>query len=236
MNRRKFLARSGVAVGATAGLTGCLGLFGGSTAPPPRESEVFEEIEAGQDALRVQLDSQPMIESRADVAGSLDAPSAVGLLADASPVGVARGAKGGRGATGRGRGGARSAPRSRHGRAKYHGGDYDDWEDEHEDEIERYTPAVAAVGIAYLAGEDEYAENPPGPGEPPGGWNRTIDDPEPGQEIAHDSVQPGWYRVGSHLVAQNGGHDFGWEAVDFEVDSESSGYAVDTEWKISPRL
>jgi hypothetical protein len=236
MDRRRFLTRSGVALGATAGLTGCLGLFGGSAAPPPRESEVFEEIQAQDSALQIQLDNQPMVESRADVSSSLAAPETGGLVAALSPVGVARGAKGGRGATGRGSGGARSAPRSSHGRAKYLGGDYDDWEDEHEDEIERYTPALAAVGIAYLASDDAYADNPPGPGEPPGGWDRTIDNPDPGQQISHDTVREGWYRVGSHLRARNGNHDFGWEAVDFEVDTDGSSPQVDTEWKISPRL
>lgn len=239
MDRRRFLATSGTALGASLALSGCLGglLGGGNAAPPPRESAVFEEVEAGS-SIRVVLESNPMVESRVEISGNMEAPggSAVGMLTGLSPIGVARaGGRGGRGATGRGRGGAAAAPLGHHGRSKYHGGDYDDWREDHRDEIERYTPAIAAVGVAYLARSEEYAEDPPGVGKVP--WDTRVDDPDPGQEITYDDTREGWYRTGAHLVSRDGSHDFGWESVDFELEPEGSNtYEVDTQWKVSPRL
>jgi hypothetical protein len=57
---------------------------------------------------------------------------------------------------------------------------------------------------------------------------------DPSETLAYDEVREGWYRVGGKLEAENANHDFGWEAVDAEVNELGGEYEVDTEWKISP--
>jgi hypothetical protein len=217
---------------ATLGaLAGCLG----GSPNPPRQSEVFNELSVSSGTLRIPLVSTPTVESRADVEASLG-----DLDADASSlsiVGSARAAKGsgrGSGATGRGSGGYSSAPHGRHGRAIYHGhDDDDDWREEHRDEIERYQATHQKVGLAYLGSDAQYSDDPPEPG--PVDWDETWTSPKK-DTLTFENLQQGWYRVGSKLVAKQGSHEFGWEAVDFEVDRESSSYDIENPWKVSPRL
>lgn len=245
MQRREFLRAAG-ALGAAGAVAGCLG---GGAAPPPRQSEVFEQIQAQGEKLQIQIEPNPAVESRADVSApsaqrriaggdvlDLDALGrAVGAL---SPVGVASAAKGrgggGRGATGRGTGGARTAPTGTHGRAKYHGGDYgDDWRENHQNDIEYYRARVATVGIARIGSPLDQGSELPGAG--PVDWDETWD-VSAGEKVSYDVSVEGWYRTGSHLVAPEGGHDFGWEAVDSKVVETGSGFEVQERWKVSPRL
>lgn len=230
MNRRRFLATS--ALVGTSALAGC---SGDSPVAPPRESEVFEQVTPQDGTLVVRLDDDPAVESRVDVGGDLEAPAIGG------PIGVARaGGRGGRsgrsgsgsGATGRGSGSGTSY-KGRHGRNKYYGGTYSSWHDDHDDDVEEYGAVVAAVGIAYLGSNAMSDDDLPGPG-PADEWDKKVEDPS--QQVSYDLSQAGWYRVGGKLVAQNGSHDFGWEAVDIAIDESGSGYDVDEEWKVSPRL
>jgi len=228
MDRRSFVRASALGLVGIGSLAGC----SGSSPNPPRQSEVFDELQISSGTLQIPLVSDPRVESRADVSASLNvAPSALPI------VGSARAQKGGGrggGATGRGSGGYRSAPHGAHGRAIYHGHDDDDeWRREHDDEIRTYQAAVAAVGIAHLGTADEYSNDPPEPG--PVDWDNQWEDPEQ-QTLTYGEVRPGWYRVGSKLEAEQGSHDFGWEAVDFEVDEDGSSYDVENPWKVSPRL
>lgn len=238
MDRRRFLVTSGLSVAGAASLSGCLGVFGGQT-PPPRKSSVFTDVEATENGIVLNLPDQPWVQSRADVgsSGSLAKPALAGL----SPVGVASAAKGGGavGATGRGDGGAATAPRSTHGYAKWHGGDgddYDDWHEENDEDVQKYDAAVAAVGVAYLGSNAAYDENEPGPGRPPAGWDEKMTSVDDRRIVYDTQPQDGWYRSGAKLEAASGDHDFGWESVDYKVERTSNGAKVDRVWKISPRL
>lgn len=241
MKRRRFLATGTATLGATLGLAGCVGGIGGGSgsAAPPRESEVFQSISMKQEALVVQLEKSPVVTSRADVGGNQNnkqQPPSSGVFGALAPVGVAsaggRGGRGGRGATGRGRGGSGNVPSGRNGRNKWHGGSYAAWHDDHDDEVEEYRCQISECGVGYLGSDEEYSDDPPGAGAVE--WDKTYSNPQ--QSMRYNNLQPGWYRVGAHLMSMNGSHDFGWEAVDFQMMSEGSGYSVANEWKISPRL
>jgi len=161
----------------------------------------------------------------------LDPASSFALVGSAR---AQKGRSGGSGATGRGSGGYRSAPHGRHGRALYHGDDDDDeWREDHRDEIEEYRATHQRVGVASLGSDSQYSDDPPEPG--PVDWDETWSEPE-SETLTYGDVQPGWYRVGSQLQAENGSHDFGWESVDFQVAESESGYEIENPWKVSPRL
>jgi hypothetical protein len=241
MNRRRFLAAGTATLGATLGLAGCIGGIGGGSgsAAPPRESEVFQSIRAKQKALVVQLEQSPVVTSRADIGGNqnnMRQPPSDGVLGALAPVGVAsaggRGGRGGRGASGRGRGGSGNVPSGRNGRNKYHGGSYSAWHNDHDDEVEEYRCQISRCGVGYLGSDAEYSDDPPGVGAVE--WDETF--PSPQQAMRYSNLQRGWYRVGAKLTSMNGNHNFGWEAVDFQMMSEGTGYNVANQWKISPRL
>jgi hypothetical protein len=240
-------------LGATATFAGCLGILGGGGgSPPPRKSSVFEQFraEGGQLAVSLEPSESLWVESRADVDARLQPPDSgssdpLGALGDTvgslNPVGVASAQKGGgRGATGRGsRSSYVGAPTGTHGRAKYHGGDgddYDDWRNNNASSVERYrNVSVAAVGIGVIGDQFDDEDDLPGAGKPPQGWDDTMNlSPGEGAELAVDDE--GWYRVGAQLTANGGSHNFGWEAVDAFVEQSGSSYDIDQKWKISPRL
>jgi hypothetical protein len=241
MRRREFIAGTGLV--AASALAGCTG----SSSPPPRKSNVFQNIRATDGKLKVNLEDNTWVKSRYDGGGqnALADPDEVGGLASLdkvgglSPVGGARakgkGGAGGRGATGRANGGYGSAPKTHHGRAWWHGGAYaDDWYDDHDDEISRYGVAVSAIGIAYLGSEFEMEDDAPGAGPVP--WDCRVNNPDDTEACTIGT--DGWYRVGAELRGQNG-HDFDWECVDLKVDEtygSDGGYEVEREWKVSPRI
>ncbi|AUV80627.1 hypothetical protein C2R22_02265 [Salinigranum rubrum] len=236
MRRRRFLQASGAA--ALCAAAGCLG----DDTPPPRKSNALSDVElrsSGEEpALEVDLADDPWVVSRYD-SGSSSLAAPLALLADLSPVGVARGAKGGggsggRGATGRGTGGYSSAPRTGNGYAWYHGThDDDDWYDNHSDEVTRYAAAVGTVGFAYLGRNATYVDDPPDPG--PVSWDRTVDDPS--DEASFQASNEGWYRTGAELVGERVDHSFGWASVDVLVEDDLGGeMAIEEEWKVSPRV
>ena len=234
MRRREFIAGTGLV--AASALAGC----SGSSSPPPRKSNVFQEIQTTEGALKIELEDNTWVKSRYDGGGQSDLadPSTGDGLADLSPVGGARakgkGGAGGRGATGRADGGYGSAPKTGHGRAWWHGGAYaNNWYDDHEDDVSKYGVAVAALGVAYLGSDFEMEDDAPGAGPVP--WDCRIESPD--ETAACDVRTDGWYRVGAELRGQNG-HDFDWECVDLKVDENigDSGYEVEKEWKVSPRI
>ncbi|PSQ45837.1 hypothetical protein BRD17_00515 [Halobacteriales archaeon SW_7_68_16] len=238
MDRRTFIAR-GVGVTGTIGLAGCLGLGlfgGGSSSPPPRRSTVFGEIEAEDERVVVPLVDGPTVHSRAEVGAANVDGGPVGSLA---PIGVARGQKGGRGggssrgASGRGsRSSYRSAPKRR-GRAVYGArDDDDDWREDHEGEIRQYDAGVEAVGLGRLAGLRADEATLPGPGRPDE-FLAMADDP--GGRASFGPTDPGWYRVAGHLVHPSG-HDFGWTAIDFELERDDGKFDVGSPWKVSPSV
>lgn len=234
MERRRFLRGSaGLLAGAT--LAGCLG----NNAPPPRKAKVFDDVSLDGTTLEVDLRQQIEVESRLENQSGLDAGAAVSSLA---PIGVAAAAKG---AGARGAGGYSSAPRGRHGWAIWHGGSYsDDWRDDHRDELRMYSAAVATLAIAYVGTDNEYENDTPGPGPGDVSWDRTWDDPSEDTvktvSIAdvspRDQPREGWYRVGTELVSEDGSRDFGWQAVDMEVDNEAGSWIVDKTWYVKPRV
>jgi len=233
MNRREFLTKGTLTVGAVTGLAGCFGLFGGNgrDGPPPRQSQVFEVTEVQNGQLVVPLEDDTWVMSRADAQGRVE-PASAGFSdpGDLSPVGVASAAKG----SGRGKGGYSSSPKGRHRhRALLFGrDDDDDWYEDHEDEIQRYSVAVAAVGIAYMGSDAQFENNPPGPG--PVDWDRTVSNPSGQVTEALDAE--GWYRVGAQLEGEGVDQNFGWEAIDMEIDRTASGMQKDEQWKVSPRI
>lgn len=235
MKRRKFL-RNTVAVGGLTALAGC-SLLGGST-PPPRKSNAVAAVQVQDSQLRIDLADQPWVESRKDADASMVEGHVIQprLLADISPVGraAAKGkGGGGKGATGRGSGGYSSAPRTSKGRAKYHGGAYgDDWRDNHEDDLQRYRASIVAVGVAYLGSQSVFEDDKPGAGPVP--WDKQFENPN--DIHTYPVRQPGWYRVGTHLQANQGNMDLGWEAVDIQVKDKGSSMEIEEKWKVSPRL
>lgn len=250
MNRRTFL-RATVGLGATGMLAGCSD--SGNNGPPPRKSEVVKQVAVVDDALTVQLEDSALVQSRADVtadqqtsdgnttnsqsvAVSDTADAVVGAVGSLSPIGVAAGK--GRGTGKGGRGAAAGTATGRNGRAKWAGGTYAVWYDDHEDEVEEYDAKVVGVGIAFLAALSSGESSLPGPGPVPWDQTWTAENGDfEGESITYDFQRTGWYRVGTHLVAENGDHDFGWEAVDFRVTENDNGeYVVKNQWKVSPRL
>lgn len=230
MRRRQFIVTSGLA--AVAALSGCLG----NNSPPPRKSNVVSDFAIRDGSLVVDLADDTWITSRYDSGG--------GSSANLNPIGVAsakgKGNGGGRGATGRGTGGYSSAPRTRHGYAWYHGGDYaDDWYEDHGDEVTRYGAVVTLLGVAYLGSNSQMQDEAPGPGPVP--WDETIDDPGDTVEYridARDSFsQDGWYRVGANVVGTDVDHDFRWECYDLDIRNASGGgFTIEEQWKVSPRI
>lgn len=230
MRRRKFLLGTGVA--AATALAGCTG----SSSPPPRKSNVISGIDAQNNNIQIDIADNTWVQSRYDAGGSqaLADPDDVGGL---SPVGKAsakgKGGGGGRGATGRGSGGYSSAPKTTHGRAWFHGGAYtDDWYDDHEDEVTRYSVAIAALGVAYLGSNAQFQDDKPGAGDVP--WDEVYRDPDDAVEYPID--RQGWYRVGANIRGQQSNHDFRWEAVDFQLEGSGSNYEITEQWKVSPRI
>lgn len=228
MRRRQFIIAAGM--GAVSTFSGCLG----SNAPPPRKSNVVTDCTIQNGKLVVSLADDTWVMSRYD--GN---QQSLGV----NPIGVAeakgKGGGGGRGATGRGTGGYSKAPRTRHGFAWYHGGDYtDDWYENHDDEVKKYGVTVAAVGIAYLGRTEEMQEEAPDAGPVP--WDkqvREVDDTVKYDVSNRNNFrQEGWYRVGAHVVGENVNHDFRWESYDLEIDKGSSGFEIEEEWKVSPRI
>ena len=230
--RRRRVLQAASALG-TLGLAGCFGFGGGSSNPPPRQAEVYEQISANDGEVTVALEDDPEVESRAEIDGG-----AALSLGFAPPIGVAAAQKGGRGAgaTGRGTGAYSGAPHNSHGRAIHHGRDDDDeWREDHADEIEEYDAAIQTVAIGYMGTTDEYSDDPP-PVGPLDEWDQRWDDPEPDSTLSMSVDDEGWYRVGAELTSESGSHDFGWESVDFEVDESGGSYEVENPWQVSPRL
>jgi len=237
MKRRRFV-RGSAGLLAGAALAGCLG---GNNAPPPRKSRVFEDVALQGTTLQIQLLSDVEVESRQENESGFAAGGAVSSLA---PVGVARAAKG---AGGRGSGGYSSAPKhSRHRSwAVWHGGGYsDDWRENHEDELRMYDATIATLGVAYLGTDEEYENDPPGPGPGEVSWDETWDDPQDGADLAANlsavspgsNVREGWYRIGTELVSEDGSENFGWQAVDMEVDENVNSLQLDKTWYVKPRV
>lgn len=235
MKRRRFLASSSVALGAVVGFAGCLE---GGSVPPPRASDVFKRIAWGSGAIFTKFVDEPRVQSRVDFeSGQGQSNSLIGLgddlsLADLSPVGVASAKGRGKGASGRGSGSHASAPKGPRGWAIWHGGDYDEWWAEHEDDVEWYPTKITAAGIAYLGTQEEYEENAPGAGAAE--WEKRWGSPT--QVIKYPTQNPGWYRVGALLLATGPDYSFGWGAVDFKLVDNGSGMEVEKGWKIAPRL
>lgn len=233
--KRRRLLRGVAGAGALAALAGCSIL---GNPPPPRRSDVINSIKVKAGQFRIDLSEQPWVESRKEagatvVQGTVDG----GPLAGVFPIGRAaakgKGGGGGKGATGRGSGGYSSAPRTGKGRAKYHGGAYtDDWRDDHRESLDRYRVSIVAVGVAYLGSQFEFQDDKPGAGPVP--WDKLVDTPS--DPITYPVEQSGWYRVGAHLEENGGGTDFGWEAVDLQVDRTAGGMEKDETWKVSPRV
>jgi hypothetical protein len=232
MRRRRFIAAVGLTAATT--LAGCLS----DSAPPPRKSKVLEQLKARNSMLRIDTADDPWVLSRDESNGDLRAPSGLGSQSlQIDPVGVAAakggGSGGGRGAAGRASGGYSSAPKTRHGWAWWHGGDYtDEWYEEHADAVEKYGVTIAAIGVAYLGSTDEYRDDRPGAGPVP--WDQKYENPS--DFIEHPIREAGWHRVGVHIVDDTNNRDFRWEAVDFEVVPDGSGFELQNVWKVSPRI
>jgi hypothetical protein len=225
-------------IGSTGVLTGLAGCSG-SESPPPRKSNVFEPITVNNNALLIPLvpDSKRWVYSRRDVEAS-DRSAIQASLAALAPVGVAQAAKGS-GATGRGSGGFRSAPKSRKGRAVFYGDDDDDeWYDDHDDEVYRYPAQITQLGVAYLGTNAVFTEQAPGPG--PVDWDETYQDPSESVTADIANAQPGWYRVGTRVAAERAGNEtgevLGWESVDTRVEERNGTKVITERWKVSPRV
>jgi hypothetical protein len=235
MDRRSFL-RGSIGIATGLGLAGCLG----GSSPPPRRAQVFSDVELQGTTMQIDLSSQPQVESRIeDVQDAALSMGGAGVAGSLSPIGVARAAKG---AGNRGAGGYASAPRGRHGWAVWHGGAYsDDWRDNHRDDLRMYAASVAVLGVAYLGTDNEYENDPPGPGPQP--WDKKWQNPNDGaaKQVDIGAISPGsgpqegWYRVGTKLVAKNENADFGFQGADFEIDNEGN-WIVDKAWHVKPRV
>jgi hypothetical protein len=245
MQRRRFLIGSGIALGGALGTAGC---FGSATGSPPRESKVFRNIDVSADGTTVELEEQPMVQSRRDMSTNIGHPSTGGLAA-VSPIGVARGQEEEQTSNDpRGRGRADAAPRGRNGRSKWRGGDYQEWWDEHGDGVDEYSATVTSAGFFYYGSTETFRSRLPGPA--PLEWDLSINAVQ--EQTISWSVDPveGWYRVGARL--ERGEIDLGWEAIDYEVrrsDAETSApenetagqvseptYEIVSQWKVSPNL
>jgi hypothetical protein len=259
MERRNFIK----AIGGTAAVTAIAGCTGdvGTESPPPRRSNVIESVTVGDDPSTLVVipeeTNDQWVQSRRDFDYVVDGePSdneetasdgdanqtstSLSFLSGLSPIGVASAAKG-RGATGRGAGGYRSAPKTSSGRAHFWGGAYvGSWYDDHDDEVEQYPVLIDQLGIAYLGTDEQFQEQDPGPG--PVAWDETYTSADEEIETDVNNLQEGWYRVGANIVVDNRGAgdaegaDLGWECVDFRVEETDNGKEITEEWKVSPRI
>ena len=245
-----MLKTSGIV--AAGGLTAVAGCLGTNNEPPPRRSNVIDEVELAADGSALRIDpygeSDRWLQSRRDLdadpaSGSGDgtdteSTASLSALAALSPVGRARAAKG-RGATGRGSGGYRSAPRTANGRAWFWGGSYTNgWYDDHDDEVSQYPVDIATLGVAYIGSNTRFEEQDPGPG--PINWDDTYDSPtDEAIETSVRDLQPGWYRIGANTVVAEGpdeGTDLGWECLDLRIEQTLDGKEITERWKVSPRI
>lgn len=251
ISRRTLLTMGGVV--ATGGLTTLAGCAESSTEPPPRKSNVIDEIELSTEGSRLLIDpygdSDRWVKSRRDLAVETSSESGdqtettesivtSSALASLSPVGTARAAKG-RGATGRGSGGYSSAPRTANGRAWFWGGSYaNGWYDDHNDEVTRYPVNIATLGVAYIGSNARFEEQDPGPG--PINWDDTYSSPSDDEiETSAGDLRPGWYRIGANIIVAEGpddGTDLGWECIDIRVEQTADGKNITERWKVSPRI
>jgi len=251
IDRRTLLRTSGIV--ATGGVTVIAGCIGSNNEPPPRKSNVINNIELSADGTTLEIDpfaeSDRWVQSRRNLdvdasarsgnqTGDTGSTASLSALAKLSPVGTARAAKG-RGATGRGSGGYSSAPRTSNGRAWFWGGSYSNgWYNDHDDEVSQYPVDIATLGVAYIGSNARFEEQDPGPG--PINWDDTYDSPT-GDEIetSIQDLQLGWYRVGANIVVAEGpdeGTDLGWECIDLRVEQTVSGKEITERWKVSPRI
>lgn len=220
--RRSLIRKSGIVALGGIGLAGCSSQ---EQTPPPRESEVFEDIEYSEDKRLVEVDieERPEVESR--LKPGQDNDEGVLSVGSLSPVGVAS-AK----ARGRGRRSSGSiSQRGRNGRAKWRGGTYVVWYNNHEDDVDEYPASLQWIGLGYLGTTEEYRESSPAAG--PVDWDTRIDNPVSGSSVDLEVPEDGWYRVGASLTGPNN-RNFGVESVDFEVEDGE----IQNRWKISPRL
>ena len=239
--RRYLLLAAGVA--ASAGTAGCLGfLSGNNQSPPPRKSNVVEDIVVEGETLIVEFVSPDnrWLMSRREIDTSeqnnVETGAGRSTLDRLSPVGTAS-AKG-RGATGRGTvgrgGGSGSTPRTGNGYLWFGGGAYvGSWYSNHNDEVRRYPIDIDEVGAARLGDNQTFRDAAPGPG--PVTWDRTYDTPE--DTIRFDTpLREGWYRVGTHTVTDGGDVDLGWESFDLWLQTDAGGFDIAEQWKMSPRI
>jgi len=251
IDRRTLLKTSRIV--ATGGLTAIAGCIGSTNEPPPRRSNVIDNIELSADGTTLRIDpfaeSDRWVQSRRDLdvdasarsgnqTGATESIASLSVLSKLSPVGTARAAKG-RGATGRGSGGYRSAPRTANGRAWFWGGSYTNgWYNDHDDEVSQYPVDIATLGVAYIGSNARFEEQDPGPG--PINWDDTYDSPADEEiETSIEDVQPGWYRVGANIVVAEGpdeGADLGWECIDLRLEQTADGKEITERWKVSPRI
>lgn len=234
MNRRKFLTTA-AATTTTIAVAGCTV---GDQSPPPRRSNVFEGLSTEEGTLRANLASNPTVKSRAQVHETPieeeineQLSNAGSFLASLSPVGVA--AAKGRGVAGRGVSSGGSAPRGTHGWYIYYGGDYaDGWYEEHEKEVKEYPVNIVEAGVGRLGQLEAEEKTLPVPG--PVEWEEVYNSPN--DSFTYDIPRQGWYRVGLHMVAANADYNFGWAAVDFQLEQEGGEYRISNQWKVSPRI
>jgi hypothetical protein len=249
MDRRTLLKTSGIV--AASGLTALAGCIGSNNEPPPRKSNVINNIQLADDGSTLSIDpvvdENQWVQSRRDIdivtsdasseTRSIGVPAGHSLLAGLSPIGVARAAKG-RGSTGRGTGGYSSATKTSNGRAWFWGGSYArPWYNDHDDEIEQYPVDIATLGIAYIGPNAVFEEQDPGPG--PVTWDETYEDPTDDEiETSLENLRTGWYRVGANIVTPNGRGttDLGWECVDLRIEDGVGGKEITERWKVSPRI
>jgi hypothetical protein len=218
--------------------------FDSPSTPPPRKSQVVEEVEITDGAFLIELEPEQKqwVVTRRDVEVSRDpntgtdsaASTSYQYLSATSTAGPGKG-------SGRGVGGYDDAPRSpTNGRAWYLGyDDADEWYEDNDDETSRLPVEIATLGIVYLGSNEAFRESPPGPGRPDQVWDETYDDPDQTVEADIATREPGWYRVGAELVvedAENGPVDLRWEAVDLRVEEEDGEKQITERWKVSPRI
>jgi hypothetical protein len=222
MKRRTFV-RGAIGVGTVAALAGC----SGDSSPPPRESEVVENIGIDSGAFRAKLEPNPVIQTRrVGEEESISFDSVASVAGSLSPIGVVA-AKG----KARGAGARAASARGRHGRPKWAGGAYGVWWDNHEDEVEEEACEIAECAIARIAPESAEEQQLPGAG--PVAWDKRWTNVEAGQTVSWDEfAEDGWYRFGVRVVDSEDGTDYGWESVDLEVENGR----IDEKWKVSPRL
>ena len=255
--KRRMLIRALIGSIAVGGTAGCIRAFQSDQSPPPRKSNVIRDISVmnNGETLRITIvpDESRWVMTRREMnAASLqaqyvDTTNPLGWnhraimeidagLDTVSPIGTVEAAKG-RGATGRGRGGFSSAPRTSNGRAWYGGGAYAGaWYNNHDDEVSRVPVTIDTLGIGFIDDNDTFTERSPGPG--PINWDTTYDDPT--GDIQSDlNPRSGWYRVGAEINAElagGGTRPLGWECIDLRVRSNGNDEEITKKWKVSPRI